>query len=126
MGFYHTDVPDSRPAQKRLHSKTQFRVHGDTLRLTIQANTTGCLCRFPRWRWRFRWACFSTLNAWGCGGWVYRRARLAISRTACGVLAGAGVRGLTVVWRTAGAAFGRYVKCRRARTGAPAKRGCSR
>ena len=38
MGFYHTDAPDSRPAQKRLHSKTQFRVDGDTLRRTISAN----------------------------------------------------------------------------------------
>lgn len=38
MRFYHTGAPDSRPAQRRLHPKTAFTIHGDTLRRTINDN----------------------------------------------------------------------------------------
>ncbi len=38
MQVYHTDAPDSRPAQHRLHPKTQFVISGDTLRRTINDN----------------------------------------------------------------------------------------
>ncbi len=38
MQSYHTDAPESRPAQRRLHPKTQFQIDGDTLRRTINDN----------------------------------------------------------------------------------------
>lgn len=38
MRSYHTDAPISRPAQRRLHPKTQFTIHGDALRRTIDDN----------------------------------------------------------------------------------------
>jgi hypothetical protein len=38
MRVYHTNAPGPRPAQRRLHPKTRFTIHGDTLRRTIDDN----------------------------------------------------------------------------------------